>query len=193
LAFGILAGVQAVGVSSSKVFAGSSDLIGAWAPWLGVLVFALGVTVANSAPARSLPALLMVLYVGWTGQVIGNALFGGYVSAFVGAMAMTAVAFWVSRLPGSMPQYALFLPGFWLLVPGALGLIGLTEVAGDVADAGSDDLLATVVSLFAIAVGVLFGTLLLESVTATRRVVGDVSGSLVRTRRRRHGGGSDAA
>jgi uncharacterized membrane protein YjjP (DUF1212 family) len=163
LAFGILAGIETVGVPSSSVFAGSHEVLGTWAPWLGVLIFAVGVTVAYSAPARSLPALLVVLYAAWTGQVVGNAIFGIYVSAFVGALVMTPVAYWVARLPSAMPQYASFLPGFWLLVPGALGLIGLTELAGDAGAAGVQDLAATVVSILAVALGVLCGTLLLPS------------------------------
>jgi uncharacterized membrane protein YjjP (DUF1212 family) len=173
LAFGIIAGIQAVGVSARAVFSGSSAVLGEWAPWLGVLVFAMGVVVANSAPPRAFPGMLLVLYAAWIGQVAGNFIFGGYVSAFVGALVMTPVAAWVARLPSAMPRYALFLPGFWLLVPGALGLIGLTQVAGDSRAAGTDDLIATVVSLFAVAVGVLCGTLLFDGVTATRRYVGE--------------------
>jgi len=174
LAFGIIAGIQAVGASSSLVFSDSADLLGDWAPWLGVLVFAAGVMVANSAPPRSFAGLLIVLYAAWAGQVLGNAIFGGYVSAFVGALVMTPVAAWVSRLRSAMPAHASFLPGFWLLVPGALGLIGLAQVAGDANDAGIDDLVATVVSLFAVAVGILCGSILLGWVSATRRLVNGV-------------------
>ena len=162
LSFGILAGIEAVGVSSSRVFAGSGGRLGDWAPWLGVLVFAVGVTIANSAPARSFPGLVLVLYAAWSGQVLGDAVLGGYVSALVGAVVMTVVAQWVSRLRWAMPPLALFLPGFWLLVPGALGLIGLTELAGVGGSAASQDLVATVVSIFAIAVGVLIGSIALS-------------------------------
>lgn len=187
LAFGILAGIEAVGVSSARVFAGSPELLGRWAPWLGVLVFAVGVTVANSAPARSFPGLLVVLYAAWIGQLIGNSLFGGYVSALVGAAVMTPVAFSISRLPSAMPPLASFLPGFWLLVPGALGLIGFTELAGT-GGAATDDLVATVVSIFAVAIGVLCGNLVLASVLGTGRVVRGLSTSLAeRNRRRRRG------
>lgn len=182
LAFGIVAGIDAVGVPSSVVFSESARPLGGWAPWLGVLVFAVGVMMANSAPARSFPGLLVVLYAAWGGQVLGNAIFGGYVSAFVGALVMTPVAYWVSRFPSAMPSHASFLPGFWLLVPGALGLIGFAQLAGDANAAGTEDLIATVVSIFAVAVGVLCGTLLLAWASATGRLVGDVSGSLTQQR-----------
>jgi uncharacterized membrane protein YjjB (DUF3815 family) len=150
--------------------AGAADQ-SAWAPRLGVLVFAAGVVVANSAPPRSFPGMLLVLCAAWAGQVVGNAVFGGYVSAVLGALVMTPVAAWVARLPSAMPRQALFLPGFWLLVPGALGLIGLTQLAGDSRSAGTDDLVATVVSLFAVAIGILCGSILLGLVRATRSYV----------------------
>ena len=77
LAFGIVAGIEAVGVPFAEMLGGSGDVLGAWAPWIGVLVFAVGVVVANSAPGRSFPSLLIVLYAAWAGQVLGNVLLGG--------------------------------------------------------------------------------------------------------------------
>ena len=113
LAFGILAGVEAVGVSSALVLTVGGQRLGDWAPWLGVLVFAVGVTTAHSAPTRALPMLLVVLYTAWIGQLVGNIVLGGYVSAFVGAAAMTPVAYLVGRRspgdarPGVVPARVL--------------------------------------------------------------------------------------
>jgi uncharacterized membrane protein YjjB (DUF3815 family) len=93
---------------------------------------------------------------------------GGYVSAFVGAAVMTPVAYLVARHPSAMPARASFLPGFWLLVPGALGLIGITQLAGDVSSVGTNQLVATAASIFAVAIGVLAGTQLLTAAAVTR-------------------------
>jgi uncharacterized membrane protein YjjP (DUF1212 family) len=184
LAFGILAGIQAVGIPSAQVLSGSHKLLGAWSPWLGVLVFAGGVVVAYSASARSFPSLLVVLYAAWSAQVLANVILGGYISALIGATVMTLVAVLVSRWPSAMPAHASFLPGFWLLVPGALGLIGVTELAGG---GGGEDIVVTVGSIFAVALGVLCGTQLLAWAVATGRVVDSLSGSLaVRSPRVRH-------
>ena len=59
-------------------------------------------------------------------------------SGFVGALAMTPVAYVVATRPTGPPATVTFLPAFWLLVPGALGLIGVTEIAteNDVRGAG---------------------------------------------------------
>jgi uncharacterized membrane protein YjjB (DUF3815 family) len=88
---------------------------------------------------------------------------------------MTLMSHLVSRLRSAMPARAAFLPGFWLLVPGALGLIGVTKLAGG---GGTEDVVATVGSIFAVALGVLCGTQLLAWAVATGRVVDDVSGSM---------------
>ena len=72
LAFGILAGVGAVGLPSSRAFSSAEPLLGAWAPWVGVFIYAIGTFVAHSAPRRSLGGLLVVLYAAWLGQVVGR-------------------------------------------------------------------------------------------------------------------------
>jgi uncharacterized membrane protein YjjB (DUF3815 family) len=92
------------------------------------------------------------------------------VSGFVGAVVMTLVAYLLARLPSTMPVYAMFLPGFWLLVPGSLGLIGLTTILATPEAASSEDLFAVVGSIAAVALGVLCGVELYRwLVAATRR------------------------
>ena len=157
LAFGIVAGVGMVGVPAERAFSSSDALLGSWAPWLGVLVFAVGVTIAHSAPPGAFPSLLVVLYAAWVGQVVGNELFGAYVSGFTGALVMTVTAYLLARRPSSMPVYAVFLPGFWLLVPGSLGLIGLTTVLAIPESTSVEDILAIVASIASVALGVLCG------------------------------------
>ena len=157
LAFGIVAGIGAVGVAPERAFSSSDAVLGWWAPWLGVLVFAVGVTIAHSAPPGAFASLLVVLYAAWTGQVVGNALFGGYMSGFVGAVVMTMVAYLVARLPSTMPVYAVFLAGFWLLVPGTLGLIGLTTALASPESASAEDVLGIVASIASVALGALCG------------------------------------
>ena len=157
LAFGIVAGIGMVGVSAERAFSSSDALLGSWAPWLGVLVFAVGVTIAHSAPPGVFPSLLIVLYAAWIGQVVGNELFGAYASGFTGALVMTFAAYLLAHRPSTMPVYAVFLPGFWLLVPGSLGLIGLTTVLAIPESTSTEDILAIVASIASVALGVLCG------------------------------------
>jgi len=171
LAFGIVVGVGMVGIPLQRAFSSSDALLGDWAPWLGVLVFAVGVTIAHSAPPGGFASLLVVLYAAWVGQVVGNELFGAYASGFTGALVMTLAAYLLAHRPSAMPVYAVFLPGFWLLVPGSLGLIGLTSALALPESASAEDILAIVASIASVALGVLCGVELHAGLTgASRRV-----------------------
>ena len=79
----------------------------------------------------SLGWILLVLYVAYAGQVLGGLLFGSSLSAFVGAAVMTPVAVFVATQRTGPPTLVTFLPAFWLLVPGAIALVGVTQVMGE--------------------------------------------------------------
>jgi uncharacterized membrane protein YjjP (DUF1212 family) len=169
LAFGIVAGAELAGLPSEEVLRDDrTELFGAWAPWLGVVVFGIAVALYFSAPRGALRWLLVVLVAAWIGQVAGERLVGADVSGFVGALVMTPVALTVARLPGGPPSQVTFLPAFWLLVPGALGLIGVTEIVGDPASAGIEDLVKPLGSIVSIALGVLCGASIFRGVAAAR-------------------------
>jgi uncharacterized membrane protein YjjP (DUF1212 family) len=165
LAFGIVSATEAFAQPLAPDLVDyQQNLIGWWAPWLGVVVFGLGVAVFHSAPQRTLPGLFLVLLVAFIGQQAGSFFFGGYVGGFIGALVMTPTARLVERTNFGPPALVSFLPGFWLLVPGALGLIGVTEYMTAGPAMGLDSFLGTVGAMVAIAVGVLCGYLLIESV-----------------------------
>jgi uncharacterized membrane protein YjjB (DUF3815 family) len=155
LGFGIIGAAQVVGLPSPDDLAGTP--LGPWAPPLGVLVVGVGSYLYHSAPPRSLGWLCLVLYAGWIGQYLGSQIFGSYLSGFVGAIVMTPLAYLVERLPSGPPALVTFLPAFWMLVPGALSLTGITEYLGHDAVAGIQDLLGALGSMIAIALGVLCG------------------------------------
>lgn len=167
LAFGIIAATQAVGLPSTESLeAASTDLLGWWAPWLGVFVFGVGIYLHNSAPKGTLWWLLLVLVTARVGQQVGDELFGGYASAFVGALAMTPMARAIERTRTGPPTLVTFLPAFWLLVPGALGLIGVTEYLSNSANVGIQDFVGAIGATMSIALGVLVGYPLVGSVAS---------------------------
>ena len=132
LAFGIIGAAQVVGLPPPDDVVGRAGRTRS-APgrrWLGVLLVGVGSYLYHSAPRRSLGWLCLVLYAGWIGQYLGNQICGSYLSGFVGAIVMTPMAYLVERLPSGPPALVSFLPAFWLLVPGALSLIGHHRVPG---------------------------------------------------------------
>src|SRR4029079_14224098 len=125
----------------------SANTLGAWAPWAGVLLFGVGVFVHKSAPKRSLPWLMVVLLSAWAGQLVGEHLVDATLSGFVGAAVMVPVAHAVAHVRTAPPAHVMFLPAFWLLVPGTLGLIGITEIVGSNAEHGSANLAAALAAI----------------------------------------------
>jgi uncharacterized membrane protein YjjB (DUF3815 family) len=108
------------------------------------------------ARPSSLGWILLVLYVAFCAQVLGGLVFGGVLSAFVGAAVMTPVAALVARQKKGPPMIVSFTPAFWLLVPGALGLVGVAALLhGDTS--GVSTLTTMVETMVAIAVGVMVG------------------------------------
>ena len=112
----------------------------------------------------------MVLYAAWTGQAPATHCSAGTSSGFVGAVVMTLVAYLLARLPSTMPVYAMFLPGFWLLVPGSLGLVGLTtSLASPDSVSSEETVFAVVGAIAAVALGVLGGVELYRWLTAAEQ------------------------
>ena len=84
---------------------------------------------------------------------------------------MTPVVLWVERLPNGPPKLVTFLPAFWLLVPGATGLIGITQIAGNGLDVGSRGLTDVLIAIISISLGVLIGTAVYRTADAGLRRV----------------------
>jgi uncharacterized membrane protein YjjB (DUF3815 family) len=169
LAFGIIGATQTVGVRHGQTpDATPQNSLGSWAPWLGVLIVGIGAYLLQSGPHRSFGWLLLVLYAGWTGQYLGGLLVGGYLSGLVGALVLTVVAYTVERMPSGPPALVSFLPGFMLLVPGALSLIGLTEYLSRDSIRGAEDLVGALGTMVAVALGVLCGHPLFRSLSRLR-------------------------
>lgn len=155
LAGGIVAAAALVGVPAVDL-ASSSNALGPVAPWFGVAVFGAGTVIYRCGRPRTIGWVVLVLAVAYGAQVLGDALLGGALSAFVGALAMTPVALAVSRFPSGPSPLVSFLPAFWMLVPGALGLVGVTSLLdGD--SNGVSTLVTTGGTMVAIALGVLVG------------------------------------
>ncbi|UZN04657.1 threonine/serine ThrE exporter family protein [Cellulomonas sp. S1-8] len=158
LALGITAAAGLVGVPAADVGTADGGQPLGWAgPWIGVLVYAVGVVLHNDAHRGALPWITLVLVVAYAGQVLGGVLLGAVVSSFVGALAMTPVAMLAAARRGGPPFLVTFLPGFWVLVPGALGLVGVTSALGRSTDQAITTIVTTGVSMVAISLGVLAG------------------------------------
>lgn len=156
LGAGIVTAGSVVGVPDID-FSKNPEMLGPVAPWIAVAVFGVAISVHRCAPPRTIGWIVLVLYVAYSAQVLGGLVLGGVLSAFIGALVVTPVTALVARQPSGPAALVSFTPAFWLLVPGALGLVGVADVLGGDSAAGSS-LVATLSTMVAIALGVLAGS-----------------------------------
>ncbi len=131
--------------------------LGWWAPLLGLVVVTLAISLMESVPVTMMPWLLVTIVATFLAMSAGNALSQApWVGAFLGAAAASLVSTVIEFLRPQLPRVIAFLPSFWLLVPGSLGLVSLTriEVAPDAAIGAVG---GVTVIVAAIALGVVVG------------------------------------
>ena len=157
LAFGILIAAQIAGIADANLVTTQMNRLGPWAPFLGVLVYGIGIWLNFAPPAKFLPWMVLMLYVAYGGQWVGNELLGSYASGFGGGLTLILFALAISHRPNTPPTMSLVVPGFWLLVPGSLGFMGITQLLGTHSSAVFT---ATLISMMSIAIGVQTGLLL---------------------------------
>lgn len=157
LAFGILIAAQIAGIADTDLVTTELNRLGLWAPVIGVLVYGLGIWLNFAPPTKFLPWMVLMLYTAYAGQWVGNALLGSYASGFGGGLALILFALAISHRPNTPPTMSLVVPGFWLLVPGSLGFMGITQLLGT---HDTSVFTATLISMMSIAVGVQTGLLL---------------------------------
>ncbi|NMN98316.1 threonine/serine ThrE exporter family protein [Antrihabitans stalactiti] len=154
LALGIVLAIQVLGLSSFELTDAARNTFGPWAPWLGVAVYAVGMVLYLGPPPGFAPWLVLVLFVTYGAQVATAGAVGGYVSGFGGGLVLMICALALGRLPMTPATQVVLAPGFWLLVPSSVGLIGIAELAGG---SGGDAVTVMLVSIMSIALGFQIG------------------------------------
>jgi len=165
LAFGLAAGAALVGYLPDNLLDATTTLVTqSWTPWAGVVVFGMGVYVHFSAPRNSLPWMLLVLLAAFAAQQLAASQFNNEVSGFFGMLVATPLGYLIQLRFRGPPAMVTFLPSFWLLVPGALGLLSVKHMLSDRV-AGLDGLITTVFAFASIALGTLMGASLYKWLT----------------------------
>ncbi len=159
MTFGILAAAALVQVPESDLVDNPIEQFGWLTPFVGLVVITVGHYLYNCAPRRTLGWILLVSCAAYAGQAAGAALVSAELSGFFGGVVMTPLILWLSGRPDGPPKMTLFLPAFWLLVPGAAGLIGVTEAIG-VSSVDGGDFYQTALTVASITVGILVGAAL---------------------------------
>jgi uncharacterized membrane protein YjjP (DUF1212 family) len=136
--------------------------LGWWTAPAGLIIISVGITLMESPPLRLLPWIVAVLAIALTAQTLGQQV-SAPLGSFLGALAASLGAYLVEAIRPSLPRLVVFLPAFWLLVPGSLGLLSTTQLAVERSPSISSAVqVAAVIS--ALALGLLVGAAVAQSV-----------------------------
>jgi uncharacterized membrane protein YjjP (DUF1212 family)/uncharacterized membrane protein YjjB (DUF3815 family) len=160
LAVGIAAGAAVVDVPATAQDANPVAAVPGWAVLPAVLVLALGVGLFFDASWALTAVLAVVLSATYGVVAAAQTISSAPVASGIAAAVMFPVLRLLEVFRPRWPAALTFRPAFWLLVPGSLGLVAITEVATE-GQAGGQELLAGVVAtVIAISVGVQIGAVL---------------------------------
>ncbi|MET0966051.1 MAG: threonine/serine exporter family protein [Nakamurella sp.] len=155
LAVGIAAGAAVVGVPATSQE--SATAVPGWAMVPAVIVLGIGVGLFFDASWSLMAVLVMVLLVTFGVVTAAQLVAAGPVASGIAAAVMLPALRLLEVYRPRWPAAVTFRPAFWLLVPGSLGLIAISELATSGqpdAQALLGDVIATVL---AISLGVQIG------------------------------------
>lgn len=166
LAFGIIGGFNAFDDGRVDQAAQHTERLPYYWPWIGVIVFTLGLHIYQSSKRRSFIFMLITAYVAYSAQTLSGLFINGASTVFFGAALMTIAALVIEFRFQGPPAIVTFLPGFWLLTPGAFGLMSVTGIAAGLDTGG--DVLDLLFALSGIATGCLIGAFVYNAVLHPR-------------------------
>lgn len=161
LALGIAAGGAVVGVSPTASTRALGDPVPGWAAGPAIVVLSIGVGLFFSAAWPLIGVLTAVLALTY-GIVVSTQMFviAPVASGIAAAIMLPALRLLEVHRP-RWPASLTFRPAFWLLVPGSLGLVAVSDLSDSTGTVSSSGLLASVAAtVVALAVGVQIGALL---------------------------------
>jgi vacuolar-type H+-ATPase subunit I/STV1 len=181
IASGIVAGAYAARVDAWNPSDQAAVTTPAWFPLIGVLVVAVGQLLYFNEPAGIVKWLLPLLMLAFIIQTIAGLIVGSIASGGVAAAIILPIALQIERRRrGSAPPALItFQPVFWLLVPGSLGVLGLTEalingIGGTTDLSAAGFLFAMAGGILAIVLGTQIGSLIGWAFTRVTEVVPDM-------------------
>lgn len=152
-----------------------------WGPVIGLPLIVVGISLMESVSRSLAPWILLVVLLTFGAQVAGQALTPSpWAGAFLGAVAASAGAILVETIKPSLPRIAVFLPSFWMLVPGSLGLVSITQL-GLEPQLAVPTITTVMITIAAIALGVLVGATVGRS---ARLMIRQARGATARLRAR---------
>jgi uncharacterized membrane protein YjjP (DUF1212 family) len=159
---GIAIGMNLTKIPNTLMYSYEATVFPWWAPFVGTMLFGIGTFIRLSGANRDLFWMLLVLYIAMLGQSFGEQYFNSYVGAFLGALLMTLSSELIARSPRRTPALVSQMLAFWFLVPGARGLLSVTNILTNNVQSAAIGLGQVIILIVSISLAVLLGTLIIS-------------------------------
>jgi len=158
MAFGGSLAILASGLPGTRLEDITATMTPTWVAWAGVAVYGLGTFLYFCTPLHLWMPTLGVMLASFAISVWAQPAFGTPLAAGV-ATAFGLIAAWAinARLGGGPGDLAIFLPTFWLIVPGTTGFVAMTGAIVSADDLSSVALTASL-TFFSMAVGIMIAS-----------------------------------
>ena len=163
LVVGVALGERAA-ASVVHVHAGIPVGLPEWSYWIALAISAVGTAIVVQAQLRAFGWIVAAAIVGYLGTRFGNAWLGDQMGVMVGAFAVSALGNLYARYL-RRPAQVVLVPAVLMLVPGSMGLRGMTSMLDRDTIGGVE----TVFAMFVVAIAIVAGLLVSNAVVSPRR------------------------
>ncbi|GAA1951729.1 threonine/serine exporter family protein [Kitasatospora viridis] len=154
---GVAAAAAAIGMPATALANVQVAKPSWWIIVLGLALAVAGLVINVNTPPPAIPWIIAVITASTTVQVVVGSEHGAAVGGLAGAVTAAVAATLVSWLPGGPLWQVLYLPAFWIVVPGSFGLLNTAQI--EVSN-GAQSLLAAVSAVFGVSIGTLIGSVI---------------------------------
>ncbi|MFF3109022.1 threonine/serine exporter family protein [Kitasatospora sp. NPDC057904] len=154
---GVAAATTAIGMPASALANVQVAKPSWWVIGLGLAIAVAGVVINVNTPPSAVPWIVAVIAVSVTVQVVIGSEHGAAIGGLAGAVSAAVAATLVHWLPGGPLWQVLYLPAFWIVVPGSFGLLNTAQI--EVGN-GAQSVLAAVSAVFGVSIGTLIGSVI---------------------------------
>lgn len=159
-AMGVAGAVMLLDPPAGALMNTRTDELGPWSPLVGLPLIVIGIALMESVAWSLTPWILLVVALTFGAQAAGQAMTAApWAGALLGAVTASAGAIAAETAKPVLPRLVVFLPSFWMLVPGSLGLVSMTQL-GMQPRLALPTLLTTATTVSAITLGILVGATL---------------------------------
>jgi uncharacterized membrane protein YjjP (DUF1212 family) len=158
MAFGGALAITASGIPGNRLEDVTATMTPPWVAWAGAAIYGLGTFLYFCTPLHLWLPSLAVMIVSFGISVLAQPSLGTALAAGLATM-VGLIASWAinARLGGGPGDLAIFLPTFWLIVPGSTGFVAMTgalESSSDLAAVAT----TAATTFFAMAIGMMVAT-----------------------------------